>query len=271
MLGRSKGKPGAARAKARDMAMAQRNKAPTTSGGSSGSKAGAKAPTPAQLEQAKSYEAVVRQALNKPKATSTVAAKPSPKPAQPPKSVSPVLTREQKYQQAQKFGNAAYLNKPEVKRANEAKLKLMEEMATSKIDKAPATSIVAAKTTPSSVNAKKPSPSGIVSSSKEAVEKMPTGSFVPIIPKYGTSGIDKQSYEVMRSAPQPGPKLSSGQIPSGAQSPMGTPPMQAGGAGGLMNQAGPMGMKKGGSVKTFKKGGSVDGCAQRGKTKGRYI
>jgi hypothetical protein len=57
----------------------------------------------------------------------------------------------------------------------------------------------------------------------------------------------------------------------GAQSPMGKPPMQAGGAGGLMNQASPMGMKKGGAVKTFKKGGSVDGCAQRGKTKGRYI
>jgi hypothetical protein len=33
----------------------------------------------------------------------------------------------------------------------------------------------------------------------------------------------------------------------------------------------PQGMKKGGSVKTFAKGGSIDGCAQRGKTKGRMF
>ena len=30
-------------------------------------------------------------------------------------------------------------------------------------------------------------------------------------------------------------------------------------------------MKKGGAVKTYAKGGSVDGCAMRGKTKGRMI
>lgn len=30
-------------------------------------------------------------------------------------------------------------------------------------------------------------------------------------------------------------------------------------------------MKKGGSVKKYAKGGSIDGCAQRGKTKGRYL
>jgi hypothetical protein len=31
------------------------------------------------------------------------------------------------------------------------------------------------------------------------------------------------------------------------------------------------GMKKGGAIKKYAKGGSVDGCAQRGKTKGRMI
>jgi hypothetical protein len=30
-------------------------------------------------------------------------------------------------------------------------------------------------------------------------------------------------------------------------------------------------MKKGGDVKKYAKGGSVDGCAQRGKTKGTMI
>ena len=30
-------------------------------------------------------------------------------------------------------------------------------------------------------------------------------------------------------------------------------------------------MKKGGNVKKYAKGGSIDGCAQRGKTKGRYL
>jgi len=30
-------------------------------------------------------------------------------------------------------------------------------------------------------------------------------------------------------------------------------------------------MKKGGKVKKYAKGGSVDGCAQRGKTKGRMV
>ena len=164
MLGRSKTKPSQARAKA----MAQRYRGVKTS--------------------------------SKQPATSTVAAKPSPKPVQPPKSASPVLTREQKYQQAQKFGNAEYLNKPEVRRANNELYKNIENMVT------------------------------------------------PQMPSMG------------QNLPQ-----------VGAQSPMGKPPMQAGGAGGLMNQAGPMGMKKGGAVKTFKKGGSVDGCAQRGKTKGRYI
>ena len=31
------------------------------------------------------------------------------------------------------------------------------------------------------------------------------------------------------------------------------------------------GMKRGGSIKKFAKGGSVDGIAQRGKTRGKYI
>ena len=31
------------------------------------------------------------------------------------------------------------------------------------------------------------------------------------------------------------------------------------------------GMKRGGSVKKYTKGGSIDGCAQRGKTKGRMV
>lgn len=31
------------------------------------------------------------------------------------------------------------------------------------------------------------------------------------------------------------------------------------------------GMKSGGSVKSYAKGGKIDGCAQRGKTKGRVI
>jgi len=189
MLGRSKVKPGAARAKARDMAMAQRNKAPTTSGGSSGSKAGAKAPTPAQLEQAKSYEAVVRQALNKPKATSDVAAKPVQKPVV---DISSVYMP----------GGGKY--------------------------------------TPNERPLSRPSLIG-----------MPPN--IPRSPEY--------------DAAQTAAKQSAINMATGQQ----RPPMQAGGAGGLMNQAGPMGMKKGGSVKTFKKGGSVDGCAQRGKTKGRYI
>lgn len=47
----------------------------------------------------------------------------------------------------------------------------------------------------------------------------------------------------------------------------------------MANQATPMGKKCGGSIKAYKKGGSVkssassraDGCAQRGKTRGRFI
>ena len=31
------------------------------------------------------------------------------------------------------------------------------------------------------------------------------------------------------------------------------------------------GMKRGGKTKGFKSGGSIDGCAERGKTKGRFI
>jgi hypothetical protein len=189
MLGRSKGKPGAARAKARDMAMAQRNKAPTTSGGSSGAKTVAKSPTPAQLEQVKGYESFVRQALNQPKVAGDVAAKPVQKPVA---GSSPVyMPGGNKY-----TPNERPLNSPSL------------------IGMPPNIS-------------RSPAYDAARTSAKQAAESMATGQQ--------------------------------------------RPPMQAGGAGGLMNQAGPMGMKKGGAVKTFKKGGSVDGCAQRGKTKGRYI
>jgi hypothetical protein len=53
---------------------------------------------------------------------------------------------------------------------------------------------------------------------------------------------------------------------------------KSGGFGSAVNDVRSTLMKKGGKVKTYAKGGSVssassrgDGCAQRGKTKGRFI
>lgn len=180
--------------------------------------------------------------------------------------------------------------------------------------KQPATSTVAAKTTPSSVNAKKPSSSGIVSSSKEAVKKMPPGPRTPVrfaeepVPSIKSSsatppksGFGEPEFMSPKgiSAPYQGngalQKFISTLLPSSAQTTSSKynaiKSAAMSGAGnlnpddspkmpprpverrpiGFVEEAVPMGMKKGGSVKTFKKGGSVDGCAQRGKTKGRYI
>jgi len=36
-------------------------------------------------------------------------------------------------------------------------------------------------------------------------------------------------------------------------------------------QAAPPAMKKGGKVKGYAKGGAIDGCAQRGKTRGKVV
>ena len=46
-----------------------------------------------------------------------------------------------------------------------------------------------------------------------------------------------------------------------------------GGAAGLAAEeiAKRQNMKSGGNVKAYKKGGKIDGCAQRGKTKGRMV
>jgi hypothetical protein len=57
-----------------------------------------------------------------------------------------------------------------------------------------------------------------------------------------------------------------------------TPPAPPAGGGAPMPPAGGPGMKKGGKVKKMAKGGSTgsaskraDGCAQRGKTKGKFV
>jgi hypothetical protein len=74
-------------------------------------------------------------------------------------------------------------------------------------------------------------------------------------------------------------KLGSMPLPSGMGMGGGqpTPPSRTG--GGMPTMAGgPGGMKKGGKVKKMAKGGSVssaskrgDGCATKGKTKGRFV
>ncbi|NBW18620.1 MAG: hypothetical protein EBR82_62665 [Caulobacteraceae bacterium] len=63
-----------------------------------------------------------------------------------------------------------------------------------------------------------------------------------------------------------------------AAAPRPMPPAPPAGGGAPMPPAGGPGMKKGGKVKKMAKGGSTgsaskraDGCAQRGKTKGKFV
>jgi len=71
--------------------------------------------------------------------------------------------------------------------------------------------------------------------------------------------------QAARSAPAP--SVPRPAMPPGAGGPPQMPPPGAGGP--------PPGMKTGGAVKAFAKGGSVssraDGCAQRGKTRGKIV
>jgi hypothetical protein len=70
-------------------------------------------------------------------------------------------------------------------------------------------------------------------------------------------------------------KIAAAKAAAAAPRPM--PPAPPAGGGAPMPPAGP-GMKKGGKVKKMAKGGSTgsaskraDGCAQRGKTKGKFV
>lgn len=143
----------------------------------------------------------------------------------------------------------------------------------------------------------KPASSGIVSSSKEAIDKMPPMSFVPTIPRGAPrmSDADMRAFESMaRSTPQPGPRMpvSAPSAPVDRGPPMvapGSPAMPTPGgvaprtAMPAMTRPTPastpssrpstmppmMPMKKGGQAKAYASGGSVKGAgiAQRGVKK----
>lgn len=77
-----------------------------------------------------------------------------------------------------------------------------------------------------------------------------------------------QKLAMMQAARRaPAPNVPRPGMPPGAGGPPQMPPPGAGGP--------PPGMKTGGAVKAFAKGGSVssraDGCAQRGKTRGKIV
>lgn len=131
--------------------------------------------------------------------------------------------------------------------------------------------------------AMKPPSSGIVSSSKEAIDKMPEMSFVPTIPRGTFPSAPLTKAQMMKSGGEVKREVES--LASRYPKKGIDPTIPAGVREKLVEQerekmfkAGEKAhsertLAKGGSAKAYAKGGvtRADGCAQRGKTKGRMV